>query len=186
MIAKTASGVQWLLSEIFQPFQSGENGLSIILAPWILSCCSLLLFARLLKIRRYMGKPPYIDESFDAGSNRVGLHIYTLVFPSMPTGRIYVVNSPDLAASIERHPLKIAFRQVEALFSGRSVGPSPFAAKILATNIQSEEKHGSFLRDSVSNVHATLKPGGKLMETTRAMAKLLVPAIKELGEGGSG
>lgn len=80
----------------------------------------------------------------------------------------------------------ISFWQVEALFSGRLLGLSPFAAKILATNIQSEEKHGGYLRDRVSNVNATLKPGKELIETRRAMVKLLAPAIKELGRGGLG
>ncbi|KAL8638586.1 MAG: hypothetical protein Q9228_004276 [Teloschistes exilis] len=98
----------------------------------------------------------------------------------MPNGRVYIVNSADLAASIQRNPLKISFWQVEAVFSGTLVGLSSAASKILAANVDSDNGHPSYLRDGVSNVHATLRPGEQLMDTTRIALELLAPTLEGL------
>ncbi|KAL8929676.1 MAG: hypothetical protein Q9172_000355 [Xanthocarpia lactea] len=100
----------------------------------------------------------------------------------MPTGRVYIINSADLATSIQRSPLKVSFWQVEAVFTGTLVGLSAFASKVLAANIDSDDGHPSYLRDGVSNVHATLRPGEQLTATTRTALELLAPTLRDLGQ----
>ncbi|KAL9027157.1 MAG: hypothetical protein Q9196_004284 [Gyalolechia fulgens] len=158
------------------------------LAPSALLFFTLSLLRRLLRIQRYPDEPPYIDPKFPfighvlgVLQSKYGYYVdLFLVFPGMPTGRVYIINSSDLAASVQRYPLQLSFWKVEATFSGLLVGLSTFAAKTLAENIESDNRHGSYLRDGVSNVHATLKPGKKLTDTTRAALKALTPAIKDL------
>ncbi|KAL8830387.1 MAG: hypothetical protein Q9191_001464 [Dirinaria sp. TL-2023a] len=99
----------------------------------------------------------------------------------MPEGRVYIINSPDLALSVQRCPTKISFWHVEALFTGRLAGLGPFAAKALAHNIDGNDGQPSYLREGMTNAHSAMKPGDSLTDVTRASLELLTPLIGELG-----
>lgn len=99
----------------------------------------------------------------------------------MPRGRVYIINSADLAASVQRNPLKISFWQVENVFTGTLVGLSSSASKVLAANFHSNDGHPSYSREGISNVHATLRSGEELNTTTKVALELLVSTLEKLG-----
>ena len=115
-------------------------------------------------------------------SRETQLRIYALNFPGMPGGRVYVISSPTLAVQVQKDPSKISFWHVEALFTGRLVGLSPFAAKTLARNIDGNEDEPSYLKEGMKNAHAAMRPGGNLIQTTRAALEVLGPLVGSLGE----
>ena len=104
----------------------------------------------------------------------------------MPGGRVYVVNSPTLAVSLQRLPMKISFWHVEALFTGRLAGLSTFAAKTLAHNVNGHDGQPSYLREGMANAHAAMRPGDNLASATRASLQLLEHLLETFDEKRSG
>ena len=98
----------------------------------------------------------------------------------MPRGKVYVINSPNLAISVQRLPTKISFWHVEAIFTGSLAGLSPFATKTLANNVHSEDGQPSYLREGMANAHAAMKPGEVLTITTKSAAEMLAASIGRL------
>ena len=101
----------------------------------------------------------------------------------MPTGRIYVINSPALALCVERLPTKISFWHVEAVFTGTLAGLSPFAVKTLQKNVDGDGGQPSYLREGMLNAHIAMKPGEILTVTTRAAVDILALTFETLESG---
>ena len=83
---------------------------------------------------------------------------------------------------MQRNPTKISFWRVEAAFTGKLAGLSSFAAKVLAENADGDNGQPSYLREGMANVHTIMKPGEKLLTTTKAAIKEFASSIEPLGQ----
>lgn len=97
----------------------------------------------------------------------------------MPSGRVYIVNSPDLVLSVQKLPKKLSFWFVEAIFAVRMGGVSKHAANALQDNTLGIEDRPSLLLDGMLSLHKNLKPGKGLDDLTRVGASVLARSIAE-------
>ncbi|KAL9122802.1 MAG: hypothetical protein Q9187_000647 [Circinaria calcarea] len=104
----------------------------------------------------------------------------------MPGGKIYVVNSPDLAVAVQRHPKTLSFWYLEALFGQRLAALSKEAGTKLMTNVQGEEGEISLFLDGIKFLAKILKPGEGLDHMNRvALQSIAASLAKFEGDGSS-
>lgn len=92
----------------------------------------------------------------------------------MPSGRVYIVNSPELALSVQKHPKKLSFWFIEATFATGMAGLSKKATEVLLDNIHGENNQQSLFMDGMLALHKDLKPGEDLDQ-------MILSAVQELG-----
>ncbi|KAL8784395.1 MAG: hypothetical protein Q9213_003995 [Squamulea squamosa] len=80
----------------------------------------------------------------------------------MPSGRVYIVNSPDLAIAVQKHPKKLSFWFIEATFATRVAGLSKGATEAIQDNIHGENGQPSLFMDGMLAMHKDLKPSENL------------------------
>ncbi|KAF2178173.1 cytochrome P450 [Zopfia rhizophila CBS 207.26] len=110
----------------------------------------LILLDKLLGIKKDVSEPPFIPMSvpyfghlmgvmggkisyYARLSRQYGYKIYSL---AMPGGRIYIVNSPDLISTIQKHPRVLSFWFIEASLTKNLGGISNKANSLLLENAQ--------------------------------------------------
>ncbi|KAH6665540.1 cytochrome P450 [Halenospora varia] len=155
----------------------------------------LLLFTKFWGVRRFKGEPTYIEpkvpfighvigmlqrkyDYYIDLSKRYKLQIYTLEFPGMPTGRLYIINSPELILAVQKQPKKLSFWHVEATFAERLAGLSPHGAAAILKNAGGLEDGPSLMIDAMNNIHQQLKPpSAELFNVTRSGMNRIAAAI---------
>ena len=100
----------------------------------------------------------------------------------MPAGKVYVVNSPDLALAVQRHPKALSFWYLEALFGKRLAAISSEAGLRIMTNVHGEEDGPSLFWDGIMFLTKVLKPGSGLDAMNRAMVQRISKSLNELGD----
>ena len=90
--------------------------------------------------------------------------IYTL---RVPQSQIYVVNSPNLVAAVDRQPKTISFAPYLVQFTKRILVPSEVGVNALADDIHGEKGAEGCRPETLKAMHITLAPGKDLDESTR-------------------
>jgi len=122
-------------------------------------------------------------------SSRYQFPIYTL---AMPGGKVYVVNSPDLALAVQRHPKALSFWYLEALFGKRLAAISEDAGNKIMTNVHGEEEEAeegggtSLFWDGITFLTKILKPGPGLDGMNRTMIQTITDLLNEFDDKESG
>ena len=103
--------------------------------------------------------------------------IYSL---AMPGGQLYVVNSPELVLSVQRHPKTLSFWFIEAKFSAILGGLSSKTEDILRSNVHGElGKTGLFL-DGMKAAHKAIMPGDRMDQMSRVAVKMIAESLDKL------
>ena len=97
----------------------------------------------------------------------------------MPAGKVYVVNSPELALAVQRHPKALSFWYLEALFGKRLAAISEDAGRKIMTNIHGEEEGPSLFWDGITFLTKILKPGPGLDGMNQIMIQSILESLNE-------
>ena len=103
----------------------------------------------------------------------------------MPAGKVYVVNSPELALAVQRHPKALSFWYLEALFGKRLAAISREAGRKIMTNIHGEEEGTSLFWDGITFLTKILKPGPALDGMNQTMIQSISESLNEFEGNGS-
>lgn len=125
------------------------------------------------------------NSNFYVHSIKYNLPIYALAILGMPGGRVYIINSPDLAIAIQHEAKKLSFWTVEAVFSAGMAGLSRSATKAIKNNVNGEKDEPSLLYDAMIKLHNNLKPGEELDSLSRAGMQKIAASIQRLDSPGS-
>ncbi len=102
----------------------------------------------------------------------------------LPGAKIYVVTTPALIQSIQKHPKILAFAPIEAKFSSRVCGSSKEAHGILMKNVAGDEGDWGLSIDSYAAMRAALAPGPDLDEMNRVMFQNIADYVDDLSTYG--
>ncbi|KAM3083783.1 hypothetical protein ACMFMF_001148 [Clarireedia jacksonii] len=104
--------------------------------------------------------------------------------PGMPSGRVYIINSPELVLAVQRVPKKLSFWHVEATFAVKMAGLSGDTGRMMMHNASGEEDGESIFAEGMIELHKQLKPSEQLTNITREAAKILACSIGGFEEQG--
>ncbi|KAL8810235.1 MAG: hypothetical protein Q9200_002734 [Gallowayella weberi] len=96
------------------------------------------------------------------GSTKYNLRIFSLRLPGMPGGRVYVINSPELAMAVQKQPQKLSAWFIEATFAIGMAGLSKGAAAALMDNVHGDTGQRSLFMEGILSTHKGLQPGEDL------------------------
>ena len=105
------------------------------------------------------------------------LDIYTM---AMPGSKLYVVNSPELILSIQRHSKTLAFPPIEAKFAMTVCGSSKEANDILKVNVNGDEGDWGYSVEFYKSLHPALAPGAGLDSMNRVMVQNIAASLESL------
>ncbi|KAI4198859.1 MAG: hypothetical protein LQ350_005008 [Teloschistes chrysophthalmus] len=104
----------------------------------------------------------------------------------MPGSKIYIVNSVDLVASVQRLHRQLAFRPIEAKFASRLCASSKEANGILMANLGGEEGDRGHSDEVYKLMHPALAPGTGLDGLNNAAVQDIVEALDRLSPQDNG
>ncbi|KAI9707822.1 MAG: hypothetical protein M1820_004427 [Bogoriella megaspora] len=136
---------------------------------------------RVFGIKKHDSEPPFIPTKIPYLGHLIGVmtdqinyytkttakyrqKIYSL---AMPGGRIYIVNSPDIIASIMKVPRVLSFWFIEAALTKNLGGISNEANAILLDNARGDKGYNSLVVDGMKATHKAMS-GEFLDSMTRA------------------
>ncbi|KAL9121434.1 MAG: hypothetical protein Q9187_002004 [Circinaria calcarea] len=105
------------------------------------------------------------------------LDIYTM---AMPGSKLYIVNSPELISSIQRHSKTLAFPPIEAKFAMTVCGSSKEANDILNINVNGDEGDWGYSVEFYKSLHPALAPGVGLNSMNRIMVQNIAASLGRL------
>lgn len=104
----------------------------------------------------------------------------------MPGSKLYIVNSTDMIAAVQRHPKALAFAPIEAKFAMTICKTSQEANDILNRNVNGEEGDWGLMIDFYKSIHPALAPGGGLDAMNRIMIQNIACSLENLNTMSSG
>jgi hypothetical protein len=121
---------------------------------------------------------PHSSQKTNATNNKkTKFAIFTIPFPGLPNGKVYIVNSPSLRYAVYKDSSRFSLSQVESVFTQKMAGLSPHATKILGEYVYIGESNPSYLKDGLDNVDNSMLPCRELLDHTKtalaSVAKLL-------------
>jgi hypothetical protein len=81
-------------------------------------------------------------------------------------GRLYIVTTPSLVGTIQRHYKELSFWFLEGAFSAKLGGLSEHASKVLLENAAGREIGNSLVVDGMKQTHAAMVDGLEKMAQT--------------------
>ncbi|KAG9237430.1 cytochrome P450 [Amylocarpus encephaloides] len=173
-----------------------------IFAPWLvpfLIAGALLLLINGFRRARGHREPPFIAPKFPIFGHLIGFtqrrfdyyydlykssrhEIYTLSFPGMPGGKVYVLNSPKLLPHAQRVPHKISLAHVDAIYTAKIAGLSDSAGKTFAEYSHVGESKPTYLAEGLSNAYSATKPGPLLNRATKVAVETLEISLRKLDQ----
>lgn len=81
---------------------------------------------------------------------------------------MYMVNSPKLVKSLQRHPKIVSFWYVEAKFTAMLGGMSKAASTKISENVKNESTGRSLLIDGLRATHKAMQPGAGVQRMLHA------------------
>ncbi|KAL9079319.1 MAG: hypothetical protein Q9157_001795 [Trypethelium eluteriae] len=144
-------------------------------------------------IKKHASEPPFIPAKIPYLGHLIGImtdqiHYYAkttekyrqkIYSLAMPGGRIYIVNSPDIIASIMRVPQVLSFWFIEAALTKSLGGISDEANAILLDNARGDKGNNSLVVDGMKATHKAMS-GEFLNSMTQAAIRRASDEIKLL------
>lgn len=87
----------------------------------------------------------------------------------MPRNKIYIVNSPNLVAAVDRHSKSISFAPYVVEFAKRILVPSANGLEALRANLDEESGAWGCRPETLKAMHLALAPGEDLDRTSQAI-----------------
>lgn len=101
----------------------------------------------------------------------------------MPGAKIYVVNSLELIAAVQRHHKALAFPPIEAKMGRRMNAWSDEADKIIMKNVNGDEGDWGMSMESYKVMRSALTPGADLDAMNRIMIQNIAASVEKLRPG---
>ncbi|KAL6713087.1 hypothetical protein ACLMJK_009208 [Lecanora helva] len=98
----------------------------------------------------------------------------------MPGAKIYIVNSLELIAAVQRHHKTLAFPPIEAKMGRRMNAWSDEADKVIMKNVNGEEGDWGMSMESYQAMRAALAPGVDLDAMNRIMVQNVAASLERL------
>lgn len=122
---------------------------------------------------------PFRASYGDASTrDKYNLPIYTL---RLPGTRLYVVNSPYLLPSIQRHFRTLSFTAIEASIAANLIGVNKATNKIMERNITSDD---GYLMSFPKYVHSALSAGPGLDSMNRRSIQVIAKSLNKRAQEG--
>ncbi|KAK5016151.1 hypothetical protein LTR39_002231 [Cryomyces antarcticus] len=152
------------------------------------------LLQRMLKIEKDPREPPFIPEGvpyighligmvqqgakyYQGITDRFALPIYTL---RTLNSRTYVVNSPELAAAVQRNSKTLTFNPIALAVSSRMSQFDKATVTTLRVNMNSEEGNWGVFPETHDMMYAILAPGPDLEDMNARVLTQLASVINAL------
>lgn len=98
---------------------------------------------------------------------KYNLPAYSLAIPGMPDGRVYVLNSADLALAVQKQPKKFSYSPFLAGFACKFAGLSTQAIDAFQENVHA--------------MHRDLKPGEAFDQMLLVTIRKIAMSMSEIG-----
>ena len=98
----------------------------------------------------------------------------------MPGTKMYILNSLDLVAAVQRQPKTLAFPPIEAAMGKLLSGWSDEADKIVNTNVNGDEGDWGISMDTYREMKKALAPGPHLDQMNRTMLQIVAASLESL------
>jgi hypothetical protein len=114
----------------------------------------------------------------DPNSKKTKLAMFTLPFPGVPNGKVYIINSPALRHAVYKDNSRFSLRHVESIFTPKMAGLSSHATKILGEYVDIGEAKPSYLKDGLDNVDNSMLPCQELHDNTKTALTTIVKVLE--------
>jgi len=98
----------------------------------------------------------------------------------MPGAKIYIINSLELIAAVQRHSKTLAFPPIEAKMGRRMNAWSDEADKIIMTNVNGDEGDWGMSVESYQAMRSALTPGADLDAMNRVMIQNIAASLEHI------
>lgn len=99
---------------------------------------------------------------------------------SLPGQKMYVVTTPELVQTVQKHHKTLAFPPIEAKFASKVCGASLEAQAILSKNVNGDEGDWGLSMESYAAMRTALKPGSQLDDMNRVMIQEIAKSLDVL------